>query len=85
MGARGCRAARDAGELAEAIAAALPYSRSGRAIVEEYIDGPEFSIDALVDGGEIRIRGIADRHIFFAPYFVELGHTMPSAYPPEIR
>jgi biotin carboxylase len=83
MGARGCRCARDDGELAQAVAEALPYSRSGRAIVEEYIDGPEFSIDALVSNGEIRVRGIADRHIFFSPYFVELGHTMPSSYPRE--
>ncbi len=84
MGARGCRAVRDRRELAEAIAAALPHSRSGRAIVEEYLEGPEFSIDALVDGDEVRIRGVADRHISFAPYFVELGHTMPSSYPPEV-
>jgi biotin carboxylase len=90
MGARGCRSVGDPSELAAAVMAALPYSRSGRAIIEEYIDGPEFSIDALVvpgggvDGDEIRIRGIADRHIFFPPYFVELGHTMPSAYPPEV-
>lgn len=85
MGARGCRAVRDRSELESAIAAALPFSGTKRAIVEEYIEGPEFSIDALVEGEEIRIRGIADRHIFFDPFFVELGHTMPSACPSEIR
>ena len=84
MGARGCRAARDEGELAEALAAALPHSRSGRAIVEEFVEGPEFSIDALVSGGDIRVHGVADRHIHFSPYFVELGHTMPSAYPSDV-
>jgi hypothetical protein len=81
MGARGCRLARDRGELAEAVAAALPFSRSGRAIVEEYVEGPVFSIDALATPGGLRVRGVADRHIFFDPYFVELGHTMPSAAP----
>jgi biotin carboxylase len=85
MGARGCRAARDPDELREAARAALPYSRSGRVIVEEFIDGPEFSVDALVVDGEIKIRGFADRHISFSPYFVELGHTMPSAFPREVR
>jgi biotin carboxylase len=84
MGARGCRAVRDMAELAAAVDSALPFSRTGRAIVEEYVEGPEFSIDALVDGDAILIRGIADRHISFYPYFVELGHTMPSAYPPEV-
>jgi biotin carboxylase len=85
MGARGCRAVRSVSELSAAIAAALPYSRSGRAIVEEYIEGPEFSIDALVDGEDIRIRGFADRHVFFEPYFVELGHTMPSSASEEVK
>jgi biotin carboxylase len=85
MGARGCRAVPSEAELSSAITAALPYSRSGRAIVEEYVEGPEFSIDALVDGDEIRIRGFADRHIFFDPYFVELGHTMPSSAAEEVK
>ena len=84
MGARGCRSVADGAELEAAVAEALPHSRSGRAIVEEYIDGPEFSVDALVVDGEIRIRGLADRHIAFAPYFVELGHTMPTSCGPEI-
>ena len=84
MGSRGCRLVHDAAGLVAAIDAALPHSRSGRAIVEDYIEGPEFSIDALVHDGEIHIRGVADRHIHFAPHFVELGHTMPSAYPPQV-
>ena len=84
MGARGCRAVRDSSELSDALAAALRFSRSGKAIVEEFVDGPEFSVDALVEGDEIRIRGVADRHIHFPPYFVELGHTMPTAHPSEI-
>lgn len=85
MGARGCRAVRNAAELDAAVASALPHSRSGRAIVEEYVDGPEFSIDAVVVDGEVRIRGLADRHIVFSPYFVELGHTIPSSAPPEVQ
>jgi hypothetical protein len=47
-------------------------------IVEEYMEGPEFSVDALIYLGEITICGFADRHIFFPPYFIEMGHTMPS-------
>ncbi|MBP7264360.1 MAG: ATP-grasp domain-containing protein [Spirochaetia bacterium] len=85
MGARGCRLARDRHELAHAWTDALAHSRSGRAIVEEYLDGPEFSVDALVHGGSIVIRGLADRHVYFAPYFVELGHTMPSAYGADVQ
>ena len=85
MGARGCMLVRKADELQAAVTDAISYSREGKAIVEEYMEGPEFSIDALVEGDKILIRGLADRHVFFAPYFVELGHTMPSAYPEEIQ
>jgi hypothetical protein len=42
------------------------------------MDGPEFSVDALVYKNEITICGFADRHIYFPPYFIEMGHTMPS-------
>jgi hypothetical protein len=67
-------------ELAAAWKDAVSHSRSGRAILEEYLDGPEFSLDAIVHSGTITIRGIADRHIHFEPYFIEMGHTMPTAY-----
>lgn len=79
MGGRGCRLATSHQELVEAIHDAQGNSRSGRAIVEEYMDGPEFSIDALVYNGTVTICGFADRHIFFPPYFIEMGHTIPTA------
>ena len=84
MGSRGCRRVDSLDELGTAVAAALKFSRSGRAIVEEYMEGPEFSVDALVCKGEITICGLADRHIFFPPYFIEMGHTMPTAEEPAI-
>lgn len=84
MGARGCRRADDPASLSSAVADALSYSRSGRAIVEEFMDGPEFSVDALVSGGKITICGLADRHIYFPPYFIEMGHTMPTSVPSDV-
>jgi biotin carboxylase len=78
MGGRGCRRVDSRRDLALALGEAVKFSRSGRAIVEEYIDGPEFSVDALVYHGEITICGLADRHIYFPPYFIEMGHTMPT-------
>jgi len=85
MGGRGCRRVDNPAELREAVASALQYSRSGRAIVEEYMEGPEFSVDAVVYQGEITICGLADRHIFFPPYFIEMGHTMPTCVSPKDR
>lgn len=79
MGARGCRMIRNKSEFLAAIEDAVRYSRCGRAILEDYMDGPEFSIDALVYKGTLTITGFADRHIFYQPYFIETGHTMPTA------
>jgi biotin carboxylase len=78
MGGRGCRRIDSRADLNDALPDALRFSRSGRVIVEEYMDGPEFSVDALVYQGEITLCGLADRHIFFPPYFIEMGHTMPA-------
>ena len=38
MGARGCRMVRSGNELEEAVKTAVSYSRSKRAILEEYMD-----------------------------------------------
>lgn len=78
MGARGCRMVQSKEEFLDAVKAAINYSRSGRAILEEYMEGPEFSIDSLVYNGNLTITGFADRHIFYPPYFIEMGHTMPT-------
>ncbi len=78
MGARGCRLVCSQAELLPALRTALSYSKSGTAIVEEYIDGIEFSTEGLVIDGKLFVTAIADRHIFFPPYFIEMGHTIPS-------
>ena len=84
MGARGCSLVNSLADLREAAETALHYSRSGRVIVEEYIEGKEFSIEGLVFGGKLFVTALADRHIFFPPYFIEMGHTIPSDCSQEI-
>ena len=78
MGARGIRRVDTLEEYQAAVRQARRFSRTGVVIVEEYVEGREFSIDALVLGDEVLFTGIADRHIYFPPYFIEMGHTMPS-------
>ena len=78
MGARGCRMVRTKEEFLPAVQVASENSRTGYAIIEEYMDGPEFSIDALVYDGKFVVTGFAIRHIKYAPYFIEIGHTMPA-------
>lgn len=78
MGGRGCSSVRNEKQLEDALKAALASSASHTAIVEEFMDGEEFSIDALVYNGTLTITGFADRHIKYPPYFIETGHTMSS-------
>ncbi|MBR4005335.1 MAG: ATP-grasp domain-containing protein [Treponema sp.] len=83
MGARGCRLVRNQDEFLPCIEDAVRNSRSGNSIFEEYMEGPEYSIDAIVYKDTVTITGFADRHIFYSPYFIEMGHTMPTAIDDE--
>lgn len=81
MGARGCKKIdnfEDFNNFVDAVKDSIKNSRTKRAILEEFMDGDEFSIDALVFENQIVITGFADRHIFYPPYFIEMGHTMPT-------
>lgn len=56
-------------------------SRHGKVIVEEYLDGPEVSVEVMVVDGVVNILQITDKITTEAPHFVEIGHTQPSRLP----
>lgn len=85
MGARGVVRVENAAEAYARAAEAVEFSRSGRVIIEEFIGGDEFSVDALVWEADVQITGVADRHICYPPYFIEVGHTLPTALPEAER
>ena len=85
MGGRGCRLVRNKDELQEAVTLAVKNSRTSKAIFEDYMDGQEFSIDSIVYDGTLTITGFADRHIYYPPYFIETGHTMPSTVSEKVK
>lgn len=83
MGARGVVRIDSEDELPQKFEHAKKFSPSGELIIEEFMEGFELSIDALTFDGKIYITGVADRMIDFEPYFVEIGHIMPSELPEE--
>ncbi len=85
MGGRGCRLVRDKGEFLPAVTHSVEKSRTSRAIFEDYMEGAEFSIDSIVYNGTLTITGFADRHIFYPPYFIEMGHSLPSKVSPKVK
>jgi len=61
------------------------FSRSGVIVVEEYMDGPEVSVETLSVDGVCHIIQITDKLTTGAPYFVEIGHNEPSMLPEEVK
>jgi len=85
MAARGARTIFSSIEIKDAYQNALKYSRSKKVIVEEFVEGMEFSIDALSFNNEVSIYAFADRHFTLFPYFIENGHTCPTIMDSETR
>ena len=56
-------------------------SRHGKVIIEEYLDGPEVSVEVMVVNDVVNILQITDKITTEAPHFVEMGHTQPSRLP----
>ena len=78
MGARAVQRCTEPSQLSAALQAAFDASLGRGAVVETFIDGREFSLDAFILDGTMYHRGLGTRHIYFPPAFVELGHDIPS-------
>ena len=66
--------------LKEAYVYSKQYSRDGRILLEEYMEGDEFSVESISVHGVCNIIQITDKITSGKPYFVEMGHTQPSRY-----
>ncbi len=64
---------------------ALDESRDHSVLIEQFIEGPEFSVEVIVWKGEPHVLAITDKKTTEAPYFVELGHNQPSVFPEDIQ
>lgn len=53
-------------------------SRDKSVMLEQFVEGPEFSIEIIVWNGEVNVLTITDKKTTEAPHFVELGHSQPS-------
>lgn len=64
---------------------ALDESRDHSVLIEQFIEGPEFSVEVIVWQGEPHVLAVTDKKTTEAPYFVELGHNQPSVFHEEIQ
>lgn len=70
-------------ELRMAVNRAINESRDRSAMIEQFVDGPEFSVEIIVWNKEVHVLQVTDKKTTEAPYFVELGHSQPSMFPTE--
>ncbi|MFD9550147.1 ATP-grasp domain-containing protein [Nocardia salmonicida] len=53
--------------------------RSPHILLEECLDGPEFSVETVTVAGRTTVIGVTDKRITGAPAFIESGHMFPAA------
>ena len=78
-GSLGVFAVHDAAELGSVVAR-LRSLDLGRFLVEEYLDGPEISVETVSFDGRHVVVAVTDK-VLGRPGFVEIGHSMPSRQP----
>ncbi len=54
------------------------------ALVEEYVDGPEYSVETFSVHGTPTLIGITAKRVSAPPHFVETGHVFPAPIPADI-
>lgn len=84
-GSRGVSKIAHPKDLPAAIQYAIDSSLSQRAIIEEYIDGHEVSVESISFEGKHYVITITDKTTTGDPHFVELAHHQPSSLPQEIQ
>ena len=72
-------------ELCEAVKIALNHSFEHEALVEEFIEGREISVEFISYHGAHYPLQITDKVTTEAPHFVELAHHQPSNLPAEMQ
>lgn len=84
-GSLGVQKVERAEELEAAIANAKALSLHGEAIVEEFIEGREISVEMISQNGMHHALQITDKTTTGAPHFVELAHHQPSTLPADLQ
>ncbi|MEW2301854.1 ATP-grasp domain-containing protein [Streptomyces sp. NPDC006655] len=54
-------------------------------LVEEFVDGPEYSVEGFFQNGKPTILAITAKEKVAPPFFVEVGHVLPAELDPAVR
>ena len=84
-GSRGVEKVEKEEDLKEAIDRACAESFQKRAVIEEFVEGREISVESISFKGKHHILQVTDKVTTEAPFFVELEHHQPSSLPDDIK
>jgi biotin carboxylase len=90
-GSAGVIAVRDPADVEDAFADATDahigstVSAYGGVLIEEYLEGPEYSVDCVTFDGETTPLVVAEKTLGLAPYFEEIGHVVPPRPHPAMK
>lgn len=77
-GSRGVKFCRSKEDLEASMSEALEVSKLDTVLVEEFIEGPEYSIEGLHHDGKSEVIQFTEKKTTEFPYNVELGHIQPA-------
>ncbi|NNF60402.1 MAG: ATP-grasp domain-containing protein [Gammaproteobacteria bacterium] len=66
-------------DVSAAFQEAAAFSQSGQVLAEQYITGPEYSVEAVNVDGEPHVIAITRKQTSGPPHFVETGHDVPAS------
>lgn len=84
-GSRGIFKVTNYEELCAAVPQSLESSFEKSAIIEEFIDGPEYSCESISFEGTHHILALTQKFTTGAPHFIETGHREPSDIPEALH
>ena len=82
-GSRGVILLRDLNDFEFALNYSVTHSKNGQVVIEEYMEGPEVSVEVIILGGIPHVLTITDKVTTGYPHFVETRHTQPSRLTPS--
>ena len=84
-GSRGVTKIKSPDELPSAVKAALEQSFEHKAVVEEFAEGQEYSVEFISYKGKHTFLAVTFKYTTGDPYYIESGHYQPAPLSDEIR
>lgn len=84
-GSRGINKITDKNQIEAAVKDAVSNSFENAAIIEEYIEGNEYSCECISYKGKHHFLAFTKKYTTGAPHFIETGHVEPSDIPMEYQ